>query len=585
MSSKATHQTLESCRLLWSYARGHWWNLGFIAATGLLLLAPDLLAAHLIRSFVNGKLVHSPSGWLQTIGAIILLFAAKGVVAFFSNRQTIRLSVRVTSAVHVRLLKLCLELDLSKFQTLQPGEVLSTLAISASRVKNVLLALVRIFLVEGMMIAAYMGAIYLLSPPLFMVMAAMVLPYGTILFVQHRIILKMSPVAVQRRARWAGLVEDTLRNFERIRGIHAEGAQWEVLRRETLATAAAEERLEVRKALVGPFLELLVGVGLILVIAVGVVGYAGETLLPGDILAAAGLALLVVRPLNRVVSAAGTIRHDFAHLDRVRAMEALVDEGNVPGPTGSKMQFVRGVPAVTLQDVSYSFLDGSPGLVSMNLSCQGPGLVAITGPSGAGKSTLARVVAGLAVPDCGSVRLSMKQGEEGRVVLSPQGGGLVDRPLLHAVSFPETEGDVARALGLLQTVGLKNLVKEGDHEGRRIGSGAGLLSQGECRRLALANALYHQPEILILDEPFAGVHEREVERLAGLLSDLSQERLLLVVSHCAHVLQSAREVHFIVGGSVLCSGPHEQLLNVSKPYRDNFLSRVETGREEPECSF
>ncbi len=173
-------------------------------------------------------------------------------------------------------------------------------------------------------------------------------------------------------------------------------------------------------------------------------------------------------------------------------------------------------------DVTVSF-DGTTVLDHVSMSVDEHEVVALLGPSGSGKSTLLRVIAGLAVPDSGTVvvdgtdvttkpthvrRVGMVFQDEQlfphRDVASNIGFGLK----MAGIAEPERGRHVTR---LLDLVGL------GGFEHRRVTD----LSGGEAKRVALARSLAPVPKVLLLDEPLTGLdrelHDRLVDEVATVL--------------------------------------------------------------------
>ena len=153
-------------------------------------------------------------------------------------------------------------------------------------------------------------------------------------------------------------------------------------------------------------------------------------------------------------------------------------------------------------------------VASASISVEAGELVALLGPSGSGKSTLLRVIAGLEVPDAGSVAIDGRvvvdggtwvEPERRRVGMVFQDGALFPHLTVAAnVAFGEpAEGRVEECLEL---VGLADRARSYPHE----------LSGGERQRVALARALAPGPDVVLLDEPFASLD-------ANLRASLRQE--------------------------------------------------------------
>ena len=186
--------------------------------------------------------------------------------------------------------------------------------------------------------------------------------------------------------------------------------------------------------------------------------------------------------------------------------------------------------------------------------------LALLGPNGAGKSTLLRLLAGLARPSAGMLRVGRddtdRRRTRGRVgyighatflypALSAR-ENLIFAARLHGVRDPG-----ARADALLAAQGLEAAAHRP----------AGSFSRGMAQRLSIARGLVHEPEILLLDEPFTGLDPAAAERLTAQLARLrAGGRTLVLVTHelarvarladAAIVLARGRVVH-AAGGAAL----------------------------------
>jgi ABC-2 type transport system ATP-binding protein len=169
-------------------------------------------------------------------------------------------------------------------------------------------------------------------------------------------------------------------------------------------------------------------------------------------------------------------------------------------------------------------------------------VVALLGPNGAGKTTTFRMLAGLLLPTSGSITIA---GEavtratldtvRGRVGLLTESPGLWERLTVrrNLLTYAELHGvtnAAARVSDVMQAVGI----------GERAHDRAGALSKGLKQRVAVARALVHDPPVVLLDEPTAGLDPESARGIRDLLRTLRGEGRAILVS--THNLTEAEEL-------------------------------------------
>ncbi|MEM7478925.1 MAG: LPS export ABC transporter ATP-binding protein [Planctomycetota bacterium] len=194
-------------------------------------------------------------------------------------------------------------------------------------------------------------------------------------------------------------------------------------------------------------------------------------------------------------------------------------------------------------------------------------IVGLLGPNGAGKSTSFKMTCGIVKPD------------RGRVYLADQ--DVTNWPLFRRASeghmgYLAQESSVFRKLSVEQNIlcifellGVpyrerKQKTKEllEDFEITHIRkSKAGKLSGGERRRLEIARCLVSDPEIIMLDEPFAGIDPVTVQSIQEIISKLRERGIaILITDHAAReILQTVDRCYVINKGTVLCEGSPEEV--------------------------
>lgn len=192
-----------------------------------------------------------------------------------------------------------------------------------------------------------------------------------------------------------------------------------------------------------------------------------------------------------------------------------------------------------------------------------PGIYGLLGPNGAGKSTLMNILAGILEPTSGEVRLNgeaiSKLGAQYRAKLGfvPQQQKLYDfytgyQFLEYMAALKGLDKKAAPAIirRALEDVELT------EHAGKKVGAYSGGMKQ----RLLLAQALLNDPEILILDEPTAGLDPRQRILLRNLIARVSMNKIVFFATHVVSDLESiSTEVLLLKKGKLLASGTVAEL--------------------------
>ena len=236
-----------------------------------------------------------------------------------------------------------------------------------------------------------------------------------------------------------------------------------------------------------------------------------------------------------------------------------------------------GVPAIQVEHLTVSF-GPRPALLDVSLTINQGRLVGIIGPNGAGKSTLIKAILGFIKPDVGTISLFGTPLEQARGLMAyvPQRGAVDwDYPItVYEVAMMGRYGtipwwkDPGPEDRRLADEALK-MVRMEDFRHRQIGQ----LSGGQQQRVFMARALAQGSDILLLDEPFAGVDAATERAILDVLDRAKSTGKTLVVVH--HDLATAAEYFddlLLIKQRVFAYGPPERVLN------PELLSEVYEGK-------
>jgi ABC-2 type transport system ATP-binding protein len=201
-------------------------------------------------------------------------------------------------------------------------------------------------------------------------------------------------------------------------------------------------------------------------------------------------------------------------------------------------------------------------------------IVALLGPNGAGKTTTIEIIEGYRSPDAGSVRVLGSDPAHGgraqraRVGLMLQDGGfdIRARPAETIRQYAGFHADPRDPEALLDLVGLRTVSST---PYRR-------LSGGERQRLSLAVSIVGHPEVLLLDEPTAGMDPEARAITRELVADLRADGIaILLTSHdLVDVERLADRVAILVDGRIVADGPVDEIVGEAETLEDAYLRLV-----------
>ena len=235
-------------------------------------------------------------------------------------------------------------------------------------------------------------------------------------------------------------------------------------------------------------------------------------------------------------------------------------------------------PVLKINNVNKSF-GGLQALRDINLEIEKGKVHAIIGPNGAGKSTLLNVLVGLLEPDSGSVTFNgginvigkspheINQMGLARVFQTPE--IFPDLSLLENVMIPAfSKRDGAFHFQLFRSLASETKITQEAKEvlasvgmEAKADETAGSLSRGDKRRLELAMCLIQHPDLLLLDEPTAGMARHDTNTTIELLKQIKEGGMTkIIIEHDMHVVFSlADTISVLSQGAIIASGTPDEI--------------------------
>lgn len=493
-----------------------------------LLRALAILGACGTASLATSQVFLEKGSLSTTAPVLLVLFLMLGSLHLLGLRQAHllqALSWRVRESVrqklHLRLLSRQGQTDRTLTRRLLPLALESTDALDAwfTRVLPV---------VQGIAITmpCLLIAAFLVDPMtgLLMLVTVPIAPF--LLYLIGRVTRKASEEQWREMNRFSAGLAEILRALPTLKLFSREQAERERVRGLSRDFARAALRV-LQLSFVSAFALELITTLSIAIIAVSI----GLRLLYGQLTFTAAFFVLLLTPeFYQPLRLSGTAFHS--------GMTALTAETSLLS-AASGASALRGVPvsgtsapkgeALTVHDLSFRY-PGSPLplLDCVSFAVAKGSLTVLSGPSGCGKTTLMRLLAGLLVPESGTILRS----ETAPCSYVPQEPHLFNATLLENITLFQSdcrEDDVRAALEQLSLGNWLAALPQG--LATPLGEGGQSLSQGQRKRLGLARALMQGRPLILLDEPTAALDEATASTIREVLLSLRGTHTLFVISH------------------------------------------------------
>ena len=217
---------------------------------------------------------------------------------------------------------------------------------------------------------------------------------------------------------------------------------------------------------------------------------------------------------------------------------------------------------IELKNICFSYNSNKQVLKNISITINKGDFVGIIGLSGAGKSTLADILTGLLPADSGEIivdntELSQKNFQKFRRMLGyvPQQINILDKSIKENVAWGCKEINDSKVVNALRSAQLYNVIEEypqGIDSNIIVGSNG--LSQGQKQRLAIARALYRDPQIIILDEATSALDVQIEHEITEMLKEISSTKTIIAIAHRLSTLKACNKLIYMKNGTIVDVG-------------------------------
>ena len=337
------------------------------------------------------------------------------------------------------------------------------------------------------------------------------------------------------------------------------------------------------------WVEMVFAFGVVLVIVILISGDgAGTGILPVLGLFAAA-AFRLIPSVNRMIVAFNNIKRGKAALESV-VRDIHSESPEAPNAEESSPDSNAGIDlgplrSIRFDGVSFTYPnESSPAIDNLSLEILPGQSLGLAGPSGAGKTTLVDILLGLLAPTKGRVLINgqdlsrINKAWRHRLGYVPQSIYILDDTLRRNIAFgyADDEIDEDAVLTAIEQAQLEDFVN-GLTEGLDtvLGEHGARLSGGQQQRIGIARALYHDPEVLVLDEATSSLDTETEQEITAAIDNLRGIKTLVIIAHRLSTVRQCDRLIYLENGKLADSGTFEELASGNDAFRNLVeLSRL-----------
>ena len=304
------------------------------------------------------------------------------------------------------------------------------------------------------------------------------------------------------------------------------------------------------------FLELIVVFGLVFFIAIMIFNEknTSEIITTLGVFVTASFRLLP--SINRVITSLQSIRFLKPSLDII-FNEMKLESRSIATESKIKLSFNN---EISINNLSFKFSEELTNVLSnVNLKIEKGKTVGFKGSSGSGKSTLVDLIIGLHYPTKGQIKVDSRcihdnlEDWQKKIGYVPQEIFLTDDNIINNIAFGINKDDIdlQKVKIAVKLANLENFIDQLDNGLKtKVGENGVQLSGGQKQRLGLARALYHNPEILILDEGTASLDSFTERNVMKAITGMKGIKTILIIAHRLSTLDDCDVIYNVNCGEV-----------------------------------
>ena len=566
-------------RLYKDYTKKHWKKIILAIFFSILVAGSTSAIAYLLDPAIEKIFINQDNTLLYVIPIVIMVvFFTKGVSLYIAKVLMIRVSFELKAGVQEDMMKSLISTDTNYIDKIHTGKFISNLSVDVSLLVSLIsTALLNIFK-DSLSLIGLLAVMFYQNWKLSLI-AIIMIPLASIVAKSlGKRITKATRETMDTSASFTKRLVEIFKNHRLIKSFQAENYERERSSEDILNLKDKAIKMTEIFTRNTPIMETLTGIMIgILIFYSGILIKEGE-LEVNNFFSFLAAMMLAYQPVKSLAGLNIAINQGLSAAKRVLPIidrqSEIKDDVNLPNLNVKKAN-------IEFVNVNFAYDEKEKiTLNSANIIMEGGKTTALVGLSGAGKSTILNLISrfydcnsGDIMIDDQSIYKSNLYSLRKNISLVSQDTTLFDDTIKNNIKYAKlnaTDDEIEEAAKNSFAIDfIQNLPNKFE---TNIGENGVRLSGGEKQRLSIARAMLKKSPIILLDEATSSLDSETENKIQMAIKELTKNKTTIVIAHRLSTILNANKIYVIDKGHILENGNHEDLLNISKTYK-NFYEK------------
>ena len=566
-------------RLYKDYTKKHWKKIILAIFFSILVAGSTSAIAYLLDPAIEKIFINQDKTLLYVIPIVIMVvFFTKAVSLYIAKVLMIRVSFELKSGVQEDMMKSLISTDTNYIDKIHTGKFISNLSVDVSLLVSLIsTALLNIFK-DSLSLIGLLTVMFYQNWKLSLI-AIIMIPLASIVAKSlGKRITKATRETMDTSASFTKRLVEIFKNHRLIKSFQAENHERERSSEDILNLKDKAIKMTEIFTRNTPIMETLTGIMIgILIFYSGILIKEGE-LEVNNFFSFLAAMMLAYQPVKSLAGLNIAINQGLSAAKRVLPIidrqSEIQDDVNLPNLNVKKAN-------IEFVNVNFAYDEKEKiTLNSANIIMEGGKTTALVGLSGAGKSTILNLISrfydcnsGDIMIDDQSIYKSNLYSLRKNISLVGQDTTLFDDTIKNNIKYAKlnaTDDEIEEAAK--NSFAIDFIQNMPDKFETNIGENGVRLSGGEKQRLSIARAMLKKSPIILLDEATSSLDSETENKIQMAIKELTKNKTTIVIAHRLSTILNANKIYVIDKGHILENGNHEDLLNISKTYK-NFYEK------------